>query len=95
MELKSTKTLTSHSFKIKAGVYGINGTGKTTFGGTFPSPLFLDFDRGLLSLRGRDIPYYDLSKPSVQEGSTEMLMALDWWRNIIDSARAAVKSQNE
>ncbi len=95
MELKSTKTLTSKTFKIKAGIYGVNGTGKTTFGGTFEDPIFLDFDRGLLSLRGRDIPYYDLSKPTVQEGSTEQRMALDWWNSAISSAKEAVKSQNK
>jgi hypothetical protein len=40
---------------IKALIYGLNGTGKTTFAGTWPKPLVLDFnERGTWPLKGTD-----------------------------------------
>lgn len=35
---------------FRALVYGAAGSGKTTFAGTFPKPLFIDTDRGMRSL---------------------------------------------
>ena len=43
--------------KLKVLIYGKSGTGKTTFGSTFPKPYFFDFDNGMLSLKGKDIEY--------------------------------------
>lgn len=42
---------------LKLIVYGPAGIGKTTFGATFPRPLILDCEGGLLALRGRDQQY--------------------------------------
>lgn len=38
-------------------VIGDGGTGKTVFAGTFPKPYFFDFDRGMASLRGKDVEF--------------------------------------
>jgi len=37
--------------KIRALVYGEEGSGKTRFCGTFPNPFFIDSDRGLATIR--------------------------------------------
>ena len=60
MELLNTKDLNMSNIRLAAGVYGVAGSGKTTFGSTFPSPCFLDTDEGLLSIRGKDVAYFDL-----------------------------------
>jgi len=62
MELLNTKDINMSNIRIAVGVYGVSGTGKTTFGSTFPSPCFLDTDEGLLSIRGKDVLYYNLPK---------------------------------
>ena len=61
MEIKNAKDLTASDVKLSAAVYGKSGTGKTTFGASFPKPFFLDIDGGLLSVRGQDINYVDLT----------------------------------
>jgi len=61
MEIKNAKDLTASDVKLSAAVYGKSGTGKTTFGASFPKPFFLDIDGGLLSVRGQDISYVDLT----------------------------------
>lgn len=53
--LLNTKTLTSAFPRVL--VYGDSGVGKTTFAASYPKPYFLDCDRGVLSQRGKDIPY--------------------------------------
>ena len=53
--MPNTKDLTFDALKLKVLVYGESGTGKTLFAGTFPKPLFFDFDGGMLTLRGKDI----------------------------------------
>ncbi len=35
---------------VKALVYGFFGTGKTKFGGTFPAPFLIDFDKGFRTI---------------------------------------------
>lgn len=37
--------------RLKVLLYGISGTGKTTMAATFPRPLFLDLEGGMLSVR--------------------------------------------
>lgn len=37
--------------RIKALLYGVSGTGKTTMAATFPRPVFLDLEGGMLSVR--------------------------------------------
>ena len=46
MEIKNAKDLTASDVKLSAAVYGKSGTGKTTFGASFPKPFFLDIDGG-------------------------------------------------
>lgn len=38
-------------------VYGRSGTKKTSFAATCPKPYFFDTDKGMMTLRGRDIEY--------------------------------------
>lgn len=45
---------------IKMLSTGEPGTGKTLTGSTWPNPLFLNAEGGLLSLQDRDIPYTDI-----------------------------------
>ena len=53
----NTKDISVEGIKLKVLVYGKSGTGKTTFGCSFPKPYVFDFDGGMLSQRGRDIEY--------------------------------------
>lgn len=53
----NAKDINISDVKLKVLVYGANGTGKTTFAGSFPRPYFFDFDGGMLSLAGSDIDY--------------------------------------
>jgi len=47
--------------QVRVLVYGEPGAGKTHFAGTFPSPLFIDADRGLRTLKGFHHPYVPLT----------------------------------
>jgi len=38
-------------------VYGSPGSGKTTFAATFPKPLFIDIQGGLMSIRAQEVAY--------------------------------------
>ena len=42
---------------LKVLLYGPSGTGKTTLASTFPEPHVVDFDKGMMSVRGKDIQY--------------------------------------
>jgi len=53
----NAKDIDITKLKLKVMVYGKSGTGKTTFATTFPKPYIFDFDNGMLSQRGKDIPY--------------------------------------
>jgi len=55
--MANAKDISLKGYKLKAMIYGASGTGKTTFGGSWPHPFFADFDGGMLSLRGRDVEY--------------------------------------
>lgn len=46
---------------------GDGGTGKTRLAGSFPSPYFFDFDKGLASLAGRDGIEYDTFKDATNK----------------------------
>jgi len=55
-------------------LYGPSGTGKTTLASTFPNPVFVDLDDGMLSLEGQDITYYTLnSHPSSDPDLIKMI----------------------
>ena len=84
MDIKNAKDLTSSDVKLSAAVYGKSGTGKTTFGASFPKPFFLDIDGGLLSVRGQDVNYVDLTPG---RGVT--------WPNILDAIAEGKKGDYE
>ena len=73
----NTKDLNTTDMKLHVLVYGKSGTGKTMFAGTFPKPFFIDFDNGMMPLRGKDIDFVTilgspefnkLSKPIQESG---------------------------
>ena len=84
MDIKNAKDLTASDVKLSAAVYGKSGTGKTTFGASFPKPFFLDIDGGLLSVRGQDVSYIDLTPG---RGVT--------WPNILDAIAEGKKDDYE
>ena len=43
--------------KLNVLVYGVPGIGKTVFAATFPKPLFVDIDQGLMSVRYKRVAY--------------------------------------
>ena len=54
----NTKDLSLKDMNHKILVWGASGTGKTTFIGTMPTPIYVfDYDGGILSLRGKDVEY--------------------------------------
>jgi len=57
----NTKDMTVDNIKLNVLIYGKSGTGKTTFGCCFPKPFVFDFDKGMLSQRGRDVEYQTYS----------------------------------
>lgn len=48
--------------KVKALLVGRAKTGKTTFAGTFPKPFFINTDKGMVSLKGKNIPYITIER---------------------------------
>lgn len=48
--------------KIRVLAFGKAGTGKTVFASTFPSPFFIDADKGLRSIRGKEIPHVQINR---------------------------------
>ena len=91
MLVKNSSDITTKSLKLKAAVYGKSGTGKTTFGSTFPSPLFLDLDRGMLSVRGTKARYIELARP--QDKRTGNTLYNQWWKEIMEAAQFAIKDE--
>lgn len=66
-----------HGDSFQALVYGRSGSGKTFGAGTFPRPLFMDFDRGIATLRNpafvakygvRDITYEQFVETHTTKG---------------------------
>lgn len=53
----NTKNIDITNYKLKVLVCGPSGCGKTRFLGTFPNLYVLDFDKGMLTLRGKDVEY--------------------------------------
>jgi len=44
--------------KLNVLVYGVPGVGKTVFAATFPKPLFVDIDLGLMSVAHKKVAYF-------------------------------------
>lgn len=59
IQLKSTRDVAVNGIKVV--VYGDAGVGKTTLMGTAPNPLIISAEAGLLSLRGKDVPYIEVA----------------------------------
>lgn len=55
--MANTKDMTTKDIRLNVLIYGKSGTGKTSFACCFPKPYVFDFDKGLLSQRGRDVEY--------------------------------------
>ena len=80
MEILHTKDIKDP--KVDALVYGRAGTGKTLLGGTFPKPIFVDTDNGLLSLRRKDVSFISCHRT---EGAT-------WWNSVREATKLAIDS---
>jgi hypothetical protein len=59
---------------VRILLVGEPGSGKTHFAGTFPSPYFLDCDKGMATLSGKSFPYYSIEYG--QEASRVVMMML-------------------
>ena len=64
--------------KLTVLVYGGAGTGKTRFAGTFPSPVFIDLDKGMRSLKsaGIAVDYEDYEGVPRQRVFDEVLKSI-------------------
>ena len=82
MEIQHTKDLKDP--KVDALVYGRAGTGKTLLGGTFPSPIFVDTDNGLLSLRKKDVSFISCHR---KDGAA-------WWNEVREATKVALNSSD-
>ncbi len=83
MEILKTKDIKDP--KVDALVYGRAGTGKTLLGGTFPNPIFVDTDNGLLSLRKKDVAFISCHR---KDGGT-------WWNEVREATKLALDSNYE
>lgn len=102
----SMKSWANESQFSRILLMGDSGTGKTHFIGTMPKPFVMDFDRGLATLRGKDVGYKMLSiddwlvlKNTVQEwrkGAPEgfQTFALDSITMASEAAMAYVLKKN-
>jgi len=55
--MSNAKDIGLTNVKLNVLVYGKSGTGKTPFACFFPKPYVFDFDKGMMSVRGRDVDY--------------------------------------
>ena len=83
MEILKTKDIKDP--KVDALVYGRAGTGKTLLGGTFPNPIFVDTDNGLLSLRKKDVAFISCHR---KDGGT-------WGNDVREATKLALDSNYE
>lgn len=83
MEIQQMKDIKLDSHKMDVLVYGKAGTGKTVLGSTFPKPIFIDTESGLLSVRKKDIAFLSCKR-------SENKVA--WWKEIKEATALAVSS---
>lgn len=55
--MENAKDIVAANMKLNVLIYGKSGTGKTTFANCFPHPFTFDFDKGMLSQRGKDVEF--------------------------------------
>jgi len=55
--MPNAKDITIGNMKLNTLIYGKSGSGKTPFAAFYPNPYFFDFDKGMTSVRGRDVAY--------------------------------------
>jgi hypothetical protein len=55
--VQNTKDIDIGNLKLNTLIYGKSGSGKTPFASFYPNPYFFDFDKGMTSVRGRDVAY--------------------------------------
>lgn len=60
--MSNTKDILLGKLKLKILACGPSGTGKTLFGGGFPTPFFVDFDNGMLTLHDQNIDYETITE---------------------------------
>lgn len=74
MEIKNTRDYDVVP-TINMLVYGRGGTGKSTFGSTFPKPLFLDFENGVkyFKQRGIEVPVIQFDKFPTHEEQAKLV----------------------
>ena len=70
--MPNAKDIDIKNIRLNVLIYGKSGTGKTTFGCCFPKPYCFDFDKGMLSQRGRDVEFDTYT--SYQEFEVEFKM---------------------
>lgn len=92
MEIKEMKDIPLDKHKIDLLVYGKGGTGKTILGSTFPRPIYIDVEGGLLSVRKKKVSFLSCHRPvSSSTGETNFLA---WWQEIKKATAMAISSPN-
>lgn len=74
--MSSTKVVEDEQKFRRVLLYGKSGTGKTLFAASAPKPLFVDIDKGLLSLTERGIDVPKITIPPMMRGVYRNMMAL-------------------
>ncbi len=102
--LKNTNDVTSNGLRVL--VYGQAGVGKTTLIATLPSPVIVSTEAGLLSLKGRGIPYIEVTSTAElgdvfkwlkesEESRKFLSVALDSVSEIAEVVLSAEKKRNK
>ena len=82
----NTKDINIESLKLNTLVYGKSGTGKTPFACFYPKPYVFDFDKGMTSVRGKDVEYDTFtSYPDFQIKFRELERKCEYDTLVIDS----------
>lgn len=84
IEILNSKDLgpNTSSFRLKCLVYGASGTFKTPFAATFPAPIFLDCDEGMMSVRTAEVNRVSFKDKPMGER----------WPHLMDASRELVDS---
>lgn len=78
--IKSTSTVTNDGVRISLA--GQSGTGKTFSLRTLSRPLILSSEKGLLSLKGYDLPYVEINSTKDLKDALEEIKKPEVWDNI-------------